>query len=114
MLARMRPVVGNESSLVIVEEAEDLVEVKAEVGRWAQYLTDLKDEVQALGRSSARAAVLQCVETLGKGIPPLLEALSALEKRMDQEEASGVLVIDTMPAPLQEKVYLSQGKGDRR
>lgn len=109
----MKPVITNKSNL-IVEMAEDLVAVREEVRRWGQYLTDLKDEVQALGRSAARTAVLQCVEALGKDLTSLLKALEALEKRMDSEEASGLLVMETEYAPPQEKVYLSQGKGDRQ
>lgn len=109
----MKPVITNKSNL-IVEMAEDLIPVRAEVERWAQYLIDLADEVQALRKSAAQTAVLQCVEALGKDLTPLLKALEALEKRMDSEEASGLLVMETEYAPPQEKVYLSQGKGDRR
>ncbi len=100
----MKPVITNASDLV-VEEAEDLVAVKAEVGRWVQYLVDLGDEVQALGRGAARTAVLQCVEALGKDLTPLLKALEALEKRMDSEEASGVLVMQTEYGHPHEEVY---------
>jgi len=80
-----KPVITNASDLV-VEEAEDLVAVKAEVGRWVQYLADLEDEVQALGRGAAIDAVLQRVESFQELLPVFLQELTALEKRMDDLE----------------------------